>query len=137
MTKKYLYNLACYAKEALTLRNNSDFITIHQHLIVCSMYIIFFLIFQCKGIPTLLLRLSKLTYYNLFSVVFCLYHVCYRLYMPMWKTIYTFEIKCVLFCSVTKYLPRQQGTVCFKYLRKVYVSYDVILDLNIFKTFNQ
>ena len=26
---KYLYNLACYAKEALTLRNNSDFITIH------------------------------------------------------------------------------------------------------------
>jgi len=27
--KKYLYNLACYAKEALTLRNNSDFITIH------------------------------------------------------------------------------------------------------------
>ena len=27
--KKYLYNLACYAKEALTLRNNSDFITIY------------------------------------------------------------------------------------------------------------
>ena len=27
--KKYLYNLACYAKEALTLINNSDFITIH------------------------------------------------------------------------------------------------------------
>ena len=27
--KKYLYNLACYTKEALKLRNNSDFITIH------------------------------------------------------------------------------------------------------------
>jgi len=27
--KKYLYNIACYAKEALTLRNNSDVITIH------------------------------------------------------------------------------------------------------------
>jgi len=27
--KKYLYNLACYAKEALTLRNNSECITIH------------------------------------------------------------------------------------------------------------
>jgi len=26
---KYLYNLACYAKEALTHRNNSAFITIH------------------------------------------------------------------------------------------------------------
>ena len=27
--KKYLYNRACYAKEALRLRNNFDFITIH------------------------------------------------------------------------------------------------------------
>jgi len=27
--KNDLYNLACYAKEALTIRNNSNFITIH------------------------------------------------------------------------------------------------------------
>ena len=27
--KMYLYNLACYAKETLSTRNNSDFITIH------------------------------------------------------------------------------------------------------------
>jgi len=26
---KYLYSLACYAKEALSIRNTCDFITIH------------------------------------------------------------------------------------------------------------
>ena len=42
---KYLYNLACYAKEALTLRNNSDFITIHYDFIVFSMYIYIYISF--------------------------------------------------------------------------------------------
>ena len=48
--KKYLYNITRYAKEALTLRNNFDFITIHLDLIVFSMYIyIYFFSFSMQG----------------------------------------------------------------------------------------
>jgi len=33
-----------------------------------------------------------------FSFIFCLYQVCYMLYMSVLIPMYTFEIKCVLFC---------------------------------------
>ena len=69
------------------------------------MYIyIYFFLFQCKGISKLLLRLSKLTYYNcFFFFLFCLYHVCYMLYMSVLKTMYYVhvwnKICSILFCS--------------------------------------
>ena len=56
-----------------------------------------------KGFFKLLLRLSKLTYYNLFSFMFCLDHVGYMLYMSVLKTMYYVHVWnkmfSVLFCS--------------------------------------
>ena len=83
--KTHLYNLACYAK-ALSTRNNSNLITIHYYLIVFSMYV--YINNHFKGFFKLLLRLSTLTYYNLFSFIFCLYHYCYMMYMSVLKTMY-------------------------------------------------
>ena len=98
---KYLYNLACYAK-ALSTRNNSNLITIHYYLIVFSMYV--YINNHFKGFFKLLLRLSTLTYYNLFSFIFCLYHYCYMMYMSVLKTMYYVhvwnKVCSVLFCSV-------------------------------------
>ena len=85
---------------------------------VFYVYILFFL-FQCKGHPKLLLRLSKLTYYNFFSAfitcVICCICQCWKL-----CTMYMFEIKFVLFCSVLylesslKFYPHRK--CCFHFL---------------------
>ena len=57
-------------------------------------------------ISKLLLRLSKLTYYNFFSFFFSAFITCVICCIcQSWKlcSMYTFEIKFVLFCSVSTY----------------------------------
>ena len=104
--KKYLYNIACYAKEAQTLRNNSDFITFHWDLIVFSMYIYIYIIFFNA-------RVSLNYYFDspnwlittfLFSFFFSAFITCVICCIcQCWKlcAMYTFEINLVLFCSAT------------------------------------
>ena len=84
MAKNICIILHVMQKKALTLRNNSDFITIHSDLIVFSMYIYIYisLFFQCNGISKLLLRFSKLTYYNFFSFLL-LSRVLYVVYVSV------------------------------------------------------
>ena len=78
-----------------------------------------------QGISKLLLRLSNLTYCNLFCLcfLFCPYHVCYMLYMSVLKTMYYVHVKnkigSVLFCVGPFYFIFQVYSLsqCFTYSR--------------------
>ena len=71
----------------------------HVQTLLCFLFIYF----QFKGLFKVLLRLSTLTYYNFVFLLFSAFITCVICCIcQCWKlcTMYTFEIKFDLFCSV-------------------------------------
>ena len=98
------------SRNALLLSTRLYYYSLRCNRVFCVyIYIyIYIFLFQCKGISKLLLRLSKFTYNNFFfyffSFFFSAFITCVICYIcQCWKlcTMYTFEIKFVLFCSVS------------------------------------